>query len=210
MINFLKKHKLKIIIILLLIVITIITTKIVTNKPIFIDVIAHTVFVKKLRSPFLNPIMKLFTRLSNSEGIIIFTVLVFIFIKNKKIAITVPLNVIFATLINQLLKHLIKRPRPLGYRLIKIGGYSFPSGHAMVSMAFYGYLLYLVCTSIKEKKIKIILASILIFIIIMVGISRIYLGVHYCSDIITGYSISIIYLIIYTKLLKYLKSQNIP
>lgn len=205
MIDFFKKNKTIIIVILLLIIITILTTKIVMNKPINIDFIAYNIIVKKLRNPHLNIIMKTITRLSNSEGILLFTLLSFIYIKDKRIAITVPINVIFATLLNQVLKHIIKRPRPIGYRLIKIGGYSFPSGHAMVSMAFYGYLLYLAYNCIKDKRKRIITMSILITIIILVGISRIYLGVHFCSDIITGYSISIIYLILYTKVLKKIK-----
>ncbi len=205
MIDLIKKYKNKIVIIILLIIITIITTKIVTNKPLTIDITAYNIFVRKLRNPYLTSIMRIITRLSNSEGIVLFTFLAFFYIKDKKIAITVPANVVFVTLLNQILKHIVKRPRPIGYRLIKIGGYSFPSGHAMVSMAFYGYLLYLAYTCIQDKRKKRIIMTILIVIIILVGISRIYLGVHFCSDIITGYSISIIYLIIYTKLLKKIK-----
>lgn len=204
MIDYIKKNNKKIIIILLLIIISIITIKVVANKPLVIDNIGYNIFVKKLRNPTLTSIMKIITRFSNSEGIILFTLLSLIYIKNKKIAITVPLNVLLATLLNQILKHLFRRSRPT-YRLIKIGGFSFPSGHAMISMAFYGYLLYLTYIHIKNKNQRRIIMTILSIIIILVGISRIYLGVHYCSDIITGYSISIIYLIGYTKLLKKLK-----
>ncbi|MEE3343580.1 MAG: phosphatase PAP2 family protein [Bacilli bacterium] len=208
MINFLKKNKNNIIIIILLIIIITITNSIINQKPLAIDIIAHNIFVKKLRTPTLNTVMRIITRLSNSEGIVLFTLISFILIKNKKLALTVPLNVILAAILNQILKHIIRRPRPIGYRLIKIGGYSFPSGHAMLSMALYGYLLYLTHNYVKDKKKKLILMLLLILIIILVGISRIYLGVHYCSDIITGYSISIIYLIIYTNIIKKHISQN--
>lgn len=201
MIDFIKKNKLLVIIILLEIIIAIITTSIVTNKTLTIDIVAHNLFVKRLRNPILNTFMRIITRFSNYEGIVLFTILSFIIIKDKIVALTVPLNVSLAALLNQLFKHIVKRPRPIGNRLIKIGGYSFPSGHAMVSMAFYGYLLYLTQTYVKNKKQRKIISVILISIIILVGISRIYLGVHYCSDIITGYCISIIYLIIFTDLL---------
>ena len=205
MIEFIKDNRKKIIIALLIIIISIITTKIIINKPLKIDVLAYNILVKKLRNPYLTIIMKIITRLCNFEGILLFTILSFIIIKDKKIALTIPLNIVLATLINQVLKHIIRRPRPIGYRLIKIGGFSFPSGHAMVSMAFYGYLLYLANIYIKKPKHKKIIISILITIIILIGISRVYLGVHFCSDIITGYCISLIYLIIYINFLKKIK-----
>jgi undecaprenyl-diphosphatase len=203
--EFIKNNRNKIIIVLLIIIISIITTKIIINKPLKIDIIAYNFLVKKLRNPYLTIIMKAITGFCNLGGILFFTILSFIFIKDKKTFLTVPLNIVIATLINQVLKHIIRRPRPIGYRLIKIGGFSFPSGHAMVSMAFYGYLLYLSYVCIdnpKQKKASIIILGL---IIILVGISRIYLGVHYCSDIITGYCISLLYLMIYIKTLKKIK-----
>ena len=82
-----------------------------------------------------------------------------------------------------------------------MSGYSFPSGHAMASLAFYGLLIYITKRLVKNKYLKILLITLNIAIIILIGVSRIYLGVHYLSDVLTGYSISIIYLLITTKLL---------
>lgn len=81
-------------------------------------------------------------------------------------------------------------------------GYSFPSGHSMVSMAFYGFLIYLIYNNIKNKYIKWILICSLSILIILIGISRIYLGVHYTSDVLAGFLISISYLVIYTRIVK--------
>lgn len=81
-------------------------------------------------------------------------------------------------------------------------GYSFPSGHSMVSMAFYGFLIYLIYNNIKNKYIKWILISSLSILIILIGISRIYLGVHYTSDVLAGFLLSISYLVIYTRIVK--------
>ena len=84
--------------------------------------------------------------------------------------------------------------------------YSFPSGHSSVSMAFYGFLIYLICTEFKNKKYKYLLISVLSIVILFIGLSRIYLGVHYLSDVLAGFLFSIIYLIIfvyfYNKIIK--------
>ena len=72
----------------------------------------------------------------------------------------------------------------------------------MISMAFYGFLIYLSIKYLKNKKLKIILLTLLSVLIIFIGISRIYLGVHYTSDVLAGFMISLCYLIIYTSLVK--------
>ena len=72
----------------------------------------------------------------------------------------------------------------------------------MVSMAFYGYFIYLTFKYLKNKKLKVLLITFLSILIILIGITRIYLGVHYTSDVIAGFLISICYLIIYTSLVK--------
>ena len=72
----------------------------------------------------------------------------------------------------------------------------------MISMAFYGFLIYLIYKNIKNKYLKTTLIIILSLLIIAIGISRIYLGVHYVSDVIGGFLISISYLIVYIKLIK--------
>lgn len=72
----------------------------------------------------------------------------------------------------------------------------------MVSMAFYGFLIYLIYNNIKNKYIKWILICSLSILIILIGISRIYLGVHYTSDVLAGFFLSISYLVIYTRIVK--------
>ena len=96
----------------------------------------------------------------------------------------------------------MQRPRPIEFRIIDENGYSFPSGHSMVSAAFYGFLIYLIYKNIKNKYLKWGLITILSLLIIFIGISRIYLGVHYTSDVLAGFLISISYLIIFTSLIK--------
>lgn len=201
MLEKIKKYKIPIIIILILIIL-IITLRVITTEELIIDTMAYNLFVEKLRSPNLNKVMLLVATLSNTPVTVIFIIVLLILIKDKKIALTIPANLLLITIINQILKLIIQRPRPIGYRLIEIGEYSFPSGHAMTSMALYGFLIYLSYKLIKNKNLKIFFITACILIIIIIGISRIYLGVHYCSDVLAGWSISIIYLIIYINILK--------
>ena len=193
------------IIIVLLIIIIAIAIPVISGKELIIDKFAYHTIVENLREYNLDGIMRIITSFSDTITIIgmdiIFTLGFLLFIKNQKEAASIPLILIIITLINQIIKHTVKRQRPDGYRLIPIGGYSYPSGHAMVSMAFYGLIIYIINRKIKNKPLKITMISLTILLIILIGISRVYLGVHYLSDVITGYSISIIYLIIITKIL---------
>lgn len=188
-----------------LLIILLITAKVIAGRELYIDKLAYQFFIEKLRNDKLTTFMKLATKLSNPEIMIVIAIISIIicikFIKNKKLSLGIILNLAGITIINQILKFIFRRERPIGYRLIEMSGYSFPSGHAMVSLAFYGLLIYITKRLVKNKYLKILLIILNIAIIILIGVSRIYLGVHYLSDVLTGYSISIIYLLITTKLL---------
>ena len=153
----------------------------------------------KYRSDVLTNIMKIITFFGSVLMILILTVLFVIFVKGKRNKLLIFINVIVVTLLNQLLKYVFQRERPTN-SIIEETGYSFPSGHSMVSMAFYGFLIYLVYKSnMKFKGLIISFISILIFLI---GISRIYLGVHYPSDVLGGFTLSLSYLIIFIDITK--------
>lgn len=152
------------------------------------------------RSKNATTIFSYLTRLGDWYTLIIITLMLLI-LKNKKYFKYTSINLAIITLLNQLLKNIIKRPRPvIGDG--KFSGYSFPSGHAMVSMAFYGLLIYLVFSSNLNKKVKILLITCLSLIILLIGFSRIYLGAHYITDVLSGFTLSIFYLTIYTSLIK--------
>ena len=105
-----------------------------------------------------------------------------------------------SALLNHIFKKIVQRPRPTGYRLIEEDGYSFPSGHSMISAAFYGFFIYLIFKNVKNKYLKWGSISLLSLLICLIGISRIYLGVHYTSDVMAGFVISISYLVIFTSI----------
>ncbi len=136
--------------------------------------------------------MKLITALGSIKVLIPIALLA-IFILNKRkrykwdsIMMLVALG--GGLLLNQLLKWVFHRPRPGIARLLEVGGYSFPSGHAMVSIAFYGFLAYLFWSNIRQIKLRYLVTFGLVVLIALIGISRIYLGVHYPSDVLAGFA----------------------
>ena len=161
------------------------------------DIIGYKIVSTFLISDFATPIAKFITNFGGAIFLVIATITLFIVIKNKKIGISILSNVAIVTVLNQLIKRILQRPRPTEYRIIEETGYSFPSGHSMVSMAFYGYFIYLIYKYVKNKYVKWISIILLSLLICLIGISRIYLGVHYTSDVLGGFLISISYLIIY-------------
>ena len=143
------------IVLLLLIIICIITKKIALKEELIMDKVAYDILVTKLRNPTLTMVMKYATKLSNITFImslsILLLILFYYILKKKHIAYLIIGNLLFTVLLNQIIKFMIKRDRPTGFRLIEMSGYSFPSGHAMVSMAFYGILIYIYKHLIKNK-----------------------------------------------------------
>ena len=161
------------------------------------DIISYKVVSTFLISDFATPIAKFITNFGGAIFLIILTILLLVVLKNKKVGLSICTNLVVVTILNQLLKRLLQRPRPTEFRIIEENGYSFPSGHSMVSMAFYGYLIYLIYRFVKNKYLKWISIVLLSLLICLIGISRIYLGVHYTSDVLGGFLISISYLVIY-------------
>ena len=170
----------------------------VFNKEIMQEDIIGYNFVKTyLIKKEITPVMKLITFFGGATCLIGLTLVLFITIKNKKIGLLIGTNLIVITILNQIFKFILQRPRPTENRIINENGYSFPSGHSMISMAFYGFLIYLIYKYVKNKKLKYISITLISILIIFIGISRIYLGVHYTSDVLAGFLFSISYLIIF-------------
>ncbi len=91
-----------------------------------------------------------------------------------------------AVLCNLVLKNIFSRQRPLDIMLVQEHTNSFPSGHSFVSMAFYSLLIYLIITHIKHP-VKWVMCGLVSLLILAIGLSRIYLGVHYPSDVVAGF-----------------------
>ena len=109
--------------------------------------------------------------------------------KDRKTALwLIVQSILGAGVLNQLLKVVFQRARPVLEHLVEQGGYSFPSGHSMGSMICYGGILFLLSKVIHEKTLRLGLIFLGAVLILLIGISRIYLGVHFATDIIGGFS----------------------
>lgn len=192
-----KKYIKYIIVLLCLVLFSIITYYVTLGKSIGIDDAIYNYIDNNIINDNLTNILKVVTNITSPIVVIITSIILIIFIKNNKIKISLAINLFGITLINNLLKVIIARPRPNINRLVSETGYSFPSGHSVTSMVFYGYLIYLVYKYINNKKIKIILMIFLGLLIPIIGFSRVYLGVHYTSDVIGGFLLGVVYLILF-------------
>lgn len=153
--------------------------------------------------------VKMITSLGSAVAFILLTVAVMLFFKNKKYGILTGINLIVIFVFNVLLKFLFLRKRPIDINLIEEGGYSFPSGHAMVSTAFYGFFIYLIFKSNLSKTLKWFYSILLAITIILICLTRVYLGVHYASDVVGGLVLSISYLVLFTSVVsKYLNKEK--
>jgi undecaprenyl-diphosphatase len=90
-------------------------------------------------------------------------------------------------LLDLALKYAFRRPRPVAFFGVAPRSYSFPSGHALVSFCFYLVLAGLLSARIKSLALRILIWSLAVVMVTMIGLSRIYLGVHYPSDVLAGY-----------------------
>ena len=173
------------------------------------DIVGYDIVSKLFKFNVSTSIAKFITNFGGAIFVISLTTILFFVIKDKKIGISIIANLGIVTILNQIIKFIMQRPRPTEFRIIEETGYSFPSGHSMVSLAFYGYLVYLIYKYINNKHLKRTLIIILSILICVIGVSRIYLGVHYTSDVLGGFLISLAYLIIYIELVnKFVLEKN--
>ena len=198
--KFIKKNLKWILLFIFIVTFAEVTIRVYGNDIMRRDIIGYKL-ISKLISDKVTPIAIFITQFGSAIVLIILSVLLLVIIKNKKIGTSIILNLFLVGVLNQLLKHIVQRPRPTEFRIIDERGYSFPSGHSMASVAFYGFLIYLIYKKVENKKLKIFSIIILTILIALIGSSRIYLGVHYTSDVLAGLFISISYLLIYTSII---------
>lgn len=173
------------------------------------DIIIYKSIIS-LRSNVLTKMFKVITKFGSATILTIIAVGSYIFVNNKKIGCGIVLNLAISALLNVAIKEMVQRPRPpMEFRMVEETSFSFPSGHSMTSAAFYGLIIYFAFKNIENKNIRNVACVCLSVLIFLIGISRIYLGVHYASDVLAGFTIAIVYLILYINFaLKLFKKEN--
>lgn len=145
--------------------------------------------LQALESPLLTKAFLAFTHMGAWQAILLVFLLVLVILCYKGAwgeALFLSLLTALTPLLNALLKQGFIRPRPSAYPLIEISGYSFPSGHTMAAFSLYAGIILLLVPHLRSSPLRNLLKLFCSFMILMVALSRIYLGVHYPTDIIGG------------------------
>jgi len=143
-----------------------------------------------IRNGFLTSFMKIITDLGDWKIIFVLTAIIAAFLlyrKKLKHLFVLILSVVAGEGIIWTIKNLVERARPdVVNALVYESSYSFPSGHAFISLSFYALIMYFVYKSSESKTIKTITVIASLLIVFLIGVSRVYLGVHWISDVVAG------------------------
>ena len=164
-----------------------------------LDAMAYELFVERLRSDALTPVVQGVTSLASVVVLAVMAAVIAALAPGKAPGWCVSVNLACVVALNALLKAIVQRPRPEGFRLVAESGYSFPSGHSMVAMAFFGLLIWMIWRYHRRDAMRVVWCSFFGLVIVAVGLSRVYLGVHYASDVLAGFCVSLAWLALYTK-----------
>lgn len=164
----------------------------VTNKVNDFDQSIYTQ-VSKFINPTNTKLMKIITFLGSGIGILIGVGISFFFFKSNFDRLFLFCGMGGEVVINQVLKHIVQRPRPMVNQLVSETGYSFPSGHSMAATCFFLLIIFFLWKSAIPKQWKIIITIPFAIIIPLILLSRVYLGVHYSSDVIAAFFLSFAY-----------------
>jgi membrane-associated phospholipid phosphatase len=156
-------------------------------------------FTASLTGPVMTQIMLAISFLSSWEFISVAALAIFIYFlfvrRHHWYSVRIPVVALGNISLNLLLKWLFERPRPALQHLAEVSGMSFPSGHAMMSFSFYGLLIYLIFENTELKPLRYALCILLLILMHLIGFSRVYLHVHYASDVLAGFAIGTVWLI---------------
>ncbi len=147
--------------------------------------------VQGLESPALTALFKIFTFIGSTATVAVLSLLLLVFmyfVMRYRSEVFLFIAVMGGTVVfNQIFKYMFHRERPSIHRLVEETGFSFPSGHSMLAFALFGVVAFLLWHELSSRIARGIVIVVAALVILCVGISRIYLGVHYPSDVLGGY-----------------------
>ncbi len=147
-------------------------------------------FIVSIRNDNFNLFFKIITECGGTIFLIVLSIIFLIIFRKNKDGIFIASNLAGVALISQIFKFIVKRDRPVN-GLILESGFSFPSGHSTVNVCFYGFLIYLIIRKVNNKLYRCLFIGLIILLIMLIGFSRLYLGVHYLSDVLAGISLGL-------------------
>nr|WP_315021272.1 phosphatase PAP2 family protein [uncultured Aminipila sp.] len=168
-----------------------------TGQPLVFDTVIRGTVIS-WRNELLNPILTGVTYLGNPNTIIFFCI-VLLFFKKTRVEYGMPLGIAVScsATIQTTIKVIVHRPRPpVENFLILQGGFSFPSGHSCSGLVFYGLFAYLILHTAVDKTVYKIIGNLFIALVLVIGFSRIYVGVHYPTDVLGGWSLGLAILMV--------------
>jgi len=152
-------------------------------------------YIVTARTDALNNIMNFITQFGNAPIVVLVSIVIIVglYLYNKKrYALTFLIIALADAAFITIVKDIIARERPfIDYALFRERSFSFPSGHALFAICFYGLGLYFFLKLIKNIYLKTILGITGYTFIILIGLSRVYLGVHWTSDVIASFAIGL-------------------
>lgn len=151
-------------------------------------------WIQGMESQGMTRWMELFTWIGSGIPVVIITILsmvvLYVFLRHRRELLFLGCVIAGSAILNSLLKLMFQRARPTIHRIIEVSGYSFPSGHSMAAFSLYGGLAFLIWKHIPTAAGRVLMIIVSAMFILMIGMSRIYLGVHYPSDVVGGYFMS--------------------
>lgn len=172
--------------------------------------------VFKILKPYITPgrtsFMSFITFLGKHDALIPLNILLigyFVYKKKKWFAIRIAVLALSSLLLKFILKLYFQRERPDIPVIKKVAGYSFPSGHALIGVVFYGLVIFVIWHEVKQKWLKIFLTVFFVILILLISFSRVYLRVHYASDVIAGLAVGFIWLVLSLRIIHGIEKRYI-
>ncbi|GGJ92172.1 phosphatidylglycerophosphatase B [Lentibacillus kapialis] len=185
--------------------------RIISGKVLYVDRLTRDL-VEKLDNTVVFAFFRWVTELGSGTFLTPFTILmglIFWFLFRERLqALVFALGTLSSYGVNILIKHLVERERPAILAAADAEGFSFPSGHAMISMVCYGLFAYFLVKKLSSSRLVLIAQISPALLILLIGISRYVINVHYLTDVLAGFILGFIYLMGLIYIYEWLKSSK--